>query len=71
MAKRSRATSDYFRDIEGLYNSMEQIEEALVDLANHNLELLPLGYSYLDLLEWLRQKNYIIKENHKFRIKIK
>ena len=71
MSKRSRATSEYFREIEGSYNNMEEIEDAVVGLSHQYLELLPIGYNYLDMMEWLRQKNWITRENHKFKIKVK
>jgi hypothetical protein len=71
MSKKSKSTIDYFREIEGIYETTEDIEQALVDLSNSHPELLPIGYSYLDMLEWIQGKKWIVKENHKFRVKVK
>jgi hypothetical protein len=71
MPKKSKSTLDYFREIEGMYDTMEDLEQAMVDLSNRNMELLPMGYNYLDMLDWVKRKNWILKENHKLRLRVK
>ena len=71
MPKKSKSTLDYFREIEGMYDTMEDLEDALVGLSNRNLGLLPIGYSYLDMLDWAKNKKWVFKENHKYRLRVK
>jgi hypothetical protein len=66
------SSRDLFRQLEGReFEDYVGLHDAVLQLFNENLTGFPPGYSYIQLIEWAKENNWIRPANSKgFRISV-
>jgi hypothetical protein len=57
-----------FGEIQGSYDSFDELEKKVVAVCNTHLRELPAGYSYRDLIDWGRKSGRIVLEGGRLKV---